>query len=295
MSKRVGVAGVVVGLIVGAAMAAATAGSKSDDKKNETAGPTTTAAPYTPTPADFTIQIIGIVLGVTVIAGVIALVVMKRQQAVMKRQQAALPPEVRDGITKAKRLREEWRSRTETFDKQVEATASDLNLIISAEGKRLKTVGGVTLYERWIATPQGAGSLIGVKAEATDQSYLQGRITVTRLVTLGVFALAAKKKQGGGNAYVVIEGPSVSGVATIRGDDKNTAGSEAFSFAAAINNVARLAEATEPGRPAAIDAASARLLAASDRTAVDTAGAAYAAAVAMLPAEHRLNFSDTPG
>ena len=77
--------------------------------------------------------------------------------------------------------------------------------------------------------PQGGGSLIGVKAEAADESGIRQRLTATRMFTMGVFSLAAPKKKGTGNAYVVIEGPQVSGVATIAADKSGNAGPAAFS------------------------------------------------------------------
>ena len=99
--------------------------------------------------------------------------------------------------------------------------------------------GGVILYERWIKTPQSEGSLVGVKASAADESSISQRLTVTRMVGLGVFSLATPKRKMLGNAYVVIEGPEVSGVATFSAKNNKNAGPTAFAFAARINNAAR--------------------------------------------------------
>lgn len=50
------------------------------------------------------------------------------------------------------------------------------------------------------------GQLEGVRLE--DGEELSSRVTMTRLVTLGVFALAAKKKTGG-EKFLTIESPDI--------------------------------------------------------------------------------------
>lgn len=114
------------------------------------------------------------------------------------------------------------------------------------------------------------------------------------MLTLGVFSLAAPKKKGLGNAYVVIEGSQVSGVATFPAQGNANAGPAAFSFAAEINNAARAAEAAESTRPQAIENARAALAHAKDNRDISVAASTYAQAVAALPAEHRSKFTDAP-
>ena len=148
------------------------------------------------------------------------------------------------------------------------------------------------LYERYIETPQGSGPLVGVVATAADASQVVQRLTVTRMIGLGVFSLAAPKKKAVGNAYVVIEGPSVSGVATFSAE--SSAGSTAYQFAAVINNAARAAAKDEAERPARIAASAKDLEEALDRSKVVAAEQLFGEAVAALPSAHRTKFMKNP-
>ena len=197
-------------------------------------------------------------------------------------------------VAAAKDARRAYRKQTKTRDRRISAATQQLTLAESHEGRRLEQAGGITLYERWIVTPQGSGSLLGVKATAADESSVRQRLTATRMVTLGVFALAAPKSKAVGNAYVVVEGPHVSGVAVIPANGNSNAGPKAFAFAAAINNAARAAEAAEASRPQAIEAARRKLAAANDRAELDAAAQAYTAAVSVVPDEYRKHFGDVP-
>lgn len=134
--------------------------------------------------------------------------------------------------------------------KQVENTEKELAELLDERGKRISSVGGVTLYERYIVSPQGSGSLIGVHATSEDNTSLSKRITATRMLAFGVFALAAPKKKGAGHAYVVFDGPEISGVATVAGSSNNAAGPQAATFAAKINNSARAAALWQESKPA---------------------------------------------
>jgi hypothetical protein len=205
-----------------------------------------------------------------------------------------LDPAIRAQVDLARSARKNWHQRRKANEKQIRATAVLLQSLTSEKGGRLASFGGATLYERWIETPQGQGSLIGVKAEAADESSINKRITATRLLTVGVFALAAKKKSGGGNVYVVIDGPSVSGVATMAGDKDATNGPKAFDFAAKVNNAARAAEASEPSRPAAIARCQTELEQFRAAADVRSAGDAYRQAAALLPADQFAKFTDVP-
>lgn len=140
-----------------------------------------------------------------------------------------------------------------TQKKALTAAKKELGELQDQKGRRVAAGGGVQVFQRWIVTPQGSGSIIGVTASAEDNTSINKRITATRLVGLGVFALAAPKKKGGGNAYVVIEGPHISGVASFSGDKQQSVGPKAFALAASINNAARQAANDEPHRPARIE------------------------------------------
>jgi hypothetical protein len=106
---------------------------------------------------------------------------------------------------------------------------------------------GITLYERWISTPHGSGALIGTQASVDSQ--ISSRITATRLVAIGIFACAAKKKTG--TIYLSIDNPAFASVVEFPPD----ANSKAREFAVKIMNTARAAEKEAPSRPARIDSA----------------------------------------
>jgi hypothetical protein len=215
-----------------------------------------------------------------VLIGVVILVIRKRKFS-------ELPPEIQTGIERAQDTRAKYHRVLRDHNHSMSAAQHDLEALEDAKGRRLESDGGVMVYERWIDTPQGGGSLIGVKATAEDDSSVAQRITVTRMVAFGIFSLAAPKKRTTGNAYVVIEGPHVSGVAVIPAAGGISPGQRAFTFAAEINNAARAAEDAAPLLPGRIEAARLQLATSSDETMVNRAQQAYDEAVASLPAEYR--------
>ena len=73
--------------------------------------------------------------------------------------------------------------------------------------------------------------LAGVSARVESGSDLQSRITVTRLLAFGVFALALKKKKGG-EKYVTIEGPDFVWIAEAGRQQIK----DAYSFVASVND-----------------------------------------------------------
>lgn len=167
------------------------------------------------------------------------------------------------------------------YDQRIRTAEQHLRIVESPGGYQLARFYGVVLYERWIATPQGAGWLHGAHASAADDSNVTQRLTATRIATLGVFSLAAPKRKGIGFAYVIIEGPHVSGVVTIPANGSAPAGPKAFNLAARINNAARSAEQIEPHRPALIEQGRLHLAAVvNDRRAIDAASYNYHASLA---------------
>ncbi|GAB2993928.1 hypothetical protein [Mycobacterium bourgelatii] len=213
------------------------------------------------------------------------------------RTNGKIPEDTRVAIREAKRLRSEWRRARKQHARDVEQARLHLQNLQDVKGRRLGAAGGITLYERWISTPQSSGSLIGVKATAADESSVtvSQRLTATRMVTLGVFSLAAPKKteKVHGSAYIVIEGPEVSGVGVIEATSYNsTPGPAAFSFAAQVNNAARAAAANAPLLPRLIAKAKQDFAAAENDPKVIDAEIAYTKAVAALPREYRQKFGD---
>jgi hypothetical protein len=81
--------------------------------------------------------------------------------------------------------------------------------------------------------------LAGLTARVEDSGTLNRRITATRLVAMGPFALAAKKKQDDREAFLTVEGPDVAIVRTVQMKNKPSAGSEARAFAAKLNLLSR--------------------------------------------------------
>lgn len=79
--------------------------------------------------------------------------------------------------------------------------------------------------------------LKNVIARIETGSELQTRVTMTRLVALGVFAFAAKKKKGG-EKYLTIEGPDFVWTAEIKRDRKDI--NKAMNFVSQINTNSKI-------------------------------------------------------
>lgn len=144
------------------------------------------------------------------------------------------------------------------YDQNVSSAQKKLAALEDPKGKRLGSYHGVQLYERWIVTPHGSGPVRDTVA--TVDSQISSRITATRLVTLGVFALAAKKKTGA--IYLSIDNPSLASVVECPKDD-NT---KARQFAVKITNAGKAAAAIEERLPALIEQAKADLKACQEAT-----------------------------
>lgn len=64
----------------------------------------------------------------------------------------------------------------------------------------------ITIENTTISSKGETHSLKGVHAYLEDGSTLESRVTATRLLMFGVFALAMKKRKGG-EKYLIVEGP----------------------------------------------------------------------------------------
>ena len=84
---------------------------------------------------------------------------------------------------------------------------------------------------------RGRHPLAGVEARVETGEELHRRVTATRVLLTGVFALALKKKAGG-TSFLTIEGPGFAWVEEV--DRKKKA--KAVEFAAKVNAAARAAE-----------------------------------------------------
>lgn len=90
--------------------------------------------------------------------------------------------------------------------------------------------------------------LAGLTARVEDSGTLNRRITATRLVAFGVFALAAKKKQDDREVYLTIEGDNVAIVRTVQFKKVPAAGAQARTFAAQLNMLSKQLANVEPGQ-----------------------------------------------
>ncbi|MCO1337608.1 hypothetical protein BJH93_01660 [Kocuria polaris] len=83
---------------------------------------------------------------------------------------------------------------------------------------------------------KGSYPLQGVEATVDTGEALSKRVTLTRLVATGAFALAWRKKQGG-ESFLAIEGPDFAWMVLV----KRGQYAKAKTFAAKVNEAARLA------------------------------------------------------
>ena len=92
---------------------------------------------------------------------------------------------------------------------------------------------GITLKPFTIKYKHQGGDIAGATARVELASDIRRRVTATRLVTIGVFAFAAKKNSG--HVYLTVEHPDYEFVVEISAKKE----SDARKFAAKINNAAR--------------------------------------------------------
>lgn len=100
---------------------------------------------------------------------------------------------------------------------------------------------GVSIYRDRVERGGESHPLGEVTARVESGSDLEKRVTLTRLVGIGAFALLAKKKTGG-EAYLTIEGPDFFWTEEV--DRKRRP--DAQRFAGAVNNWARQATPATP-------------------------------------------------
>lgn len=102
----------------------------------------------------------------------------------------------------------------------------------------LKTLDGVMTLDvdaKTIHCAGQGGSLEGATASVDTAGNLDKKITATRLVLTGVFALAWQKKKDNRELYIMVDGPTYSMVMRI--DPARSA--DARKFAAGVNTAAR--------------------------------------------------------
>lgn len=129
----------------------------------------------------------------------------------------------------------------------ITSATKEIKALSETKGSMVGSYRGVTVYKNWITTPHGEGPIAGTNASVDAQ--VSSRITATRLLAIGVFALAAKKKTGA--VYLSISSPCLASVVECP-KDGNT---KARQFAATIMNAARQAELQAAKLPALLEAA----------------------------------------
>lgn len=123
---------------------------------------------------------------------------------------------------------EELKNRTQT---EVLKNAG-ASLITSSSSKF-----GFKLNEDSISKGFETKPLNDITARLESGSELQARVTMTRLVALGVFAFAAKKKKGG-EKYLTIEGPDFVWTAEVKRDKKDI--DKAMKFINQVNTNSKI-------------------------------------------------------
>jgi len=139
-------------------------------------------------------------------------------------------------------------------EKGIRGAQKRLIALHEPKGKALGSYRGVRLYERWIITPHGEGPIAGTQASVDAQ--VSSRITATRLLAIGVFAFAARKKTGA--IYLSIDNPQLASVVECPQDHN----AKARQFAVKIMNAAREAEQFAVSLPGRIEAAEQQVAAA---------------------------------
>jgi ribosomal protein L7/L12 len=125
-----------------------------------------------------------------------------------------------------------------------QADRSD-NVIISFAGLRLTPTSLIEGY----GPAAKQHSLAGLTARVEDAGTLSQRITATRLVLIGVFALAAQKKNDLRTVYLTVEGPDTALLRAIELKKSPKAGVEAREFAAQLNLFSRQFPSSPPATP----------------------------------------------
>jgi pectate lyase len=116
--------------------------------------------------------------------------------------------------------------------------AAKNNAAIEANKARAASTGtfeGIALKPDSLRYKGTSGPVFGATAHVETAADVRRRITATRVLTIGVFALAAKKQVG--NVYLTVEHPDYGFVVEIP-VKKET---QAREFAAKINNAAKRA------------------------------------------------------
>jgi hypothetical protein len=115
----------------------------------------------------------------------------------------------------------------------VAETKASIAGLAAIKAARIGTFEGVTLNTDSISYKRQGGSIAGATARVETAADARRRITATRLLAIGVFALAVKKQTG--NVFLTVEHPDYGFVVEI----PMKLEAKARAFAAKINSAAR--------------------------------------------------------
>lgn len=123
--------------------------------------------------------------------------------------------------------------------------------------KNYKMVGfSLYIYENeiWVGNPESRGArgwpIAGAQAEAIVNGQVTQRLTATRMVALGVFALAAPKKTGNQTLSLKVRGPGYNFTYQHQGDVTRLAIQTFEGLADTINTLAGHDMSAANGQPA---------------------------------------------
>ncbi len=116
-----------------------------------------------------------------------------------------------------------------------------------ASHRMARSFAGVKIHGDQISGPGGSGPLAGARAKVESAGEIESRFTATRLVLMGPFALAFKKKKDKRELYLTVEGNGFAFVAPVP-PKKHT---EARQFAAHVTSLGMMT----PAVPTVVQAA----------------------------------------
>lgn len=105
---------------------------------------------------------------------------------------------------------------------------------MKAEGA-IARIGDMRLTATELLIGEQRYPLAGLHATVEDSGSVNRRLTITRLATLGVAAVAIPKKLDDRDVYVTVEGPGVAVVRVMHAKDIADAGLIGRKFAAELN------------------------------------------------------------
>ena len=215
---------------------------------------------------------------VVVLLALVALVVvllLRRRSSPEERERDRELREATKKVKAAKQSRDKVISAAERelerhqreYEARVKKAKKDLAAVEDPRGRKVGAYQGIILYQRWLVTPQGEGSLVGAQATVDTAGGLavKSRATLTRMAAGGlalgplgaVLSLGLKKHKDVDTRelYLLVESPAVATVVQCPADE----GQKAREFAAKIANMARTAAAHEADKPRLLQQARAKV------------------------------------